>query len=198
MIASFTDGELTHLDVNGNVEIIMYPEESDSTINKIVNAESSFLSADFHQRAVERILMYPETSGTVTPLFLAKKSLFFLPKFKWFESIRPRDRFDIFVIPDEMEQIMASAPRPVPETKSVKPAPRPVAVPVAQPQETAPAEDTTEPEVAEPSDAVEAQTPEEPSAESVEEKETEEKSETSGSETENSDEATTAPETVAE
>ncbi len=198
MIAYFTDGELTHLDVNGNVEIIMYPEESDSTINKIVNAESSFLSADFHQRAVERILMYPETSGTVTPLFLAKKNLFFLPKFKWFESIRPRDRFDIFVVPDEMEQIMASAPRPVPETKSVKPTPRPVAVPATQPQEAAPAEDATAPEVAEPSESVEVQTPEEPSAESVEEKETEEKSDGSESETENSDETTATPETIAE
>lgn len=198
MIAYFTDGELTHLDVNGNVEIIMYPEESDSTINKIVNAESSFLSADFHRRAVERILMYPETSGTVTPLFLAKKNLFFLPKFKWFESIRPRDRFDIFVVPDEMEQIMASAPRPMPETKSVKPTPRPVAVPATQPQEAAPAEDATAPEVAEPSESAEAQTPEEPSAEGDGEKETEETSDGNHSETGNSDEATAKPETVAE
>lgn len=115
MIAYFENGEMRHLDINGNVEIIMYPEEQDSTINKIVNAESSFLAADFKGQAVERIHMWPETSGTVTPLFLAKKSLFFLPKFKWFESIRPRDRFDIFVVPDEMEQLMATAPRPKPE-----------------------------------------------------------------------------------
>lgn len=128
MIALFAGGELEHLDINGNVEIIMYPEEEDSTINKIVNAESSFLAADFRKRAVERIHMWPETSGTVTPLFLAKKSLFFLPKFKWFEGIRPRDRFDIFVIPEEMEQIMATAPRPKPEApKAVAPIPMPTA-----------------------------------------------------------------------
>lgn len=122
MVALFTDGELTHLDVNGNVEIIMYPEENDSTINKIVNAESSFLSADFRQRAVERIHMWPETSGTVTPLFLAKKSLFFLPKFKWFGNMRPRDRFDIFTVPEEMERIMSTAPRNVPDTAKKSPA----------------------------------------------------------------------------
>ncbi|MDE6498276.1 MAG: hypothetical protein K2L21_06420 [Muribaculaceae bacterium] len=113
MTAYFTDGEIRHLDVSGNVEIIMYPEEQDSTINKIVNAESSFLSADFEKQMVQRIHMWPETSGTVTPLFLAKKNQFFLSKFKWFEGIRPLDRFDIFVVPEEMEQLMATAPRPV-------------------------------------------------------------------------------------
>ena len=142
MIAYFENGEMRHLDINGNVEIIMYPEEQDSTINKIVNAESSFLAADFKGQAVERIHMWPETSGTVTPLFLAKKSLFFLPKFKWFESIRPRDRFDIFVVPDEMEQLMATAPRPKPEEPakpkaSIQPMP---AQPAAEPAPETPTE----------------------------------------------------------
>lgn len=112
MTAYFTDGEITHLDVSGNVEIIMYPEEQDSTINKIVNAESSFLSADFEKRMVQRIHMWPETSGTVTPLFLARKNQYFLSKFKWFEDIRPLDRHDIFVVPEAMEQLMSTAPRP--------------------------------------------------------------------------------------
>lgn len=107
----------------------MYPEEQDSTINKIVNAESSFLAADFKGRAVERIHMWPETSGTVTPLFIAKKSLYFLPKFKWYESIRPLDRFDIFVVPEEMEAIMSAAPRPVPEKLQNKMQSQPKAIP---------------------------------------------------------------------
>ncbi|MDE5594995.1 MAG: hypothetical protein K2I89_05420, partial [Muribaculaceae bacterium] len=71
MIAYFVDRELRHIDINGNVEIIMYPQESDSTVNKIVNAESSFLSADFNGRTTERIKMWPETNGTATPLFMA-------------------------------------------------------------------------------------------------------------------------------
>lgn len=112
MDAYFVDGEMRHLDVNGNVEIIMYPEENDSTINKIVNAQSSFLAADFKGRTTERIKMWPETTGSVTPLFLAKKSLFRLSKFKWFESMRPIDRFDIFVVPEAMEEMMVASGRP--------------------------------------------------------------------------------------
>ena len=113
MIAYFVDREFRHIDINGNVEIIMYPQENDSTVNKLVKAESSFLSADFRGRTTERIKMWPETTGTATPLFMAKRSLFFLAKFKWFESIRPISPLDVFIIPDEMEEIMSSAERPV-------------------------------------------------------------------------------------
>ena len=96
MIADFVGGELRRLDINGNVEIIMYPEENDSTINKIVNAQSSFLTAFFKGRATESVKMWPETTGTPTPLFIARKSLYYLPKFKWFEERRPLNKDDIF------------------------------------------------------------------------------------------------------
>lgn len=103
MIAYFKAGEITQLDINGNVEIIMYPEDADSTFNKVVNAESSFLTANFRGRTTERIKLWPETTGTATPLFLAKKNLFYLPKFRWFDALRPRDRHDIFP-PEEMAE----------------------------------------------------------------------------------------------
>ncbi|MCC8112603.1 MAG: hypothetical protein LIP03_01165 [Bacteroidales bacterium] len=109
MIAYFKDGEMTKLDVNGNVEAIMMPMENDSTYNKIVNIESSFMTADFEHQALMMMKMWPETSGTVTPLYLAKKSLFFLPKFKWYTGLRPESPMDVFVIPPEMDELMASA-----------------------------------------------------------------------------------------
>ncbi len=117
MIAYFADSELRRIDINGNVEIIMYPQESDSTVNKIVNAESSFLTADFKGRTTERIKMWPETTGTATPLFMAKRSLYYLAKFRWFEAIRPTSPDDVFVVPDEMEEIMSTAERPAPQTQ---------------------------------------------------------------------------------
>ena len=115
MIATFEDGQMRRLDIDGNVEIIMYPEEADSTINKMVNAQSSFLLAMFKGQTTELIKMWPETTGAATPLFMAKKSNFFLPKFKWFEGMRPTDRFDIFTIPQAMEELMRTAQRPTPQ-----------------------------------------------------------------------------------
>lgn len=112
MRAWFEKNELRKLDINGNVELIMYPEESDSTINKLVSAQSSFLTATFRGRTTEYIKMWPETTGQATPLFIAKKSSYFLPKFKWFGDMRPSSPEDIFTVPDAMEQIMLDAGRP--------------------------------------------------------------------------------------
>lgn len=120
MIAYFVDSEIRHLDINGNVEIIMYPQENDSTINKIVKAESSFLSADFKGRMTERIKMWPETTGTATPLFMAKRSLYYLSKFQWFEEIRPSSPADVFVVPEHMEEIMSTAERPLAAPRPAK------------------------------------------------------------------------------
>lgn len=117
MIAYFEGGELRRLNVNGNVEIIMYPEEADSTINKMVNAESSYLEGWFRGRTTERIKMWPQTTGTATPLFLAKPSNYYLPKFKWFEGIRPRSKDDIFIVPEQMELLMEGRPMPVIEPR---------------------------------------------------------------------------------
>ena len=112
MKAFFDAGQLSRIDINGNVEIIMYPEESDSTINKIVNATSSFLTATFKNRQPQYIKMWPETSGAATPLFLAKKSQYYLPKFKWYADMRPLAPDDIFTVPPSMEDMMLEAGRP--------------------------------------------------------------------------------------
>lgn len=108
MLATFVDGNMRRLDVSGNVEVVMLPEESDSTINKIVNSESSFLTADFSAgpMQVERIKMWPEVTGTATPLYLAKKSIFYLSNFQRYEALRPKDKDDIFNIPPEMEALL--------------------------------------------------------------------------------------------
>ncbi|MDO4319817.1 MAG: OstA-like protein [Bacteroidales bacterium] len=111
MIAYFTAGELSRLDINGNVELIMYPEEQDSTVNKMVNAQSSFLTAKFKGRVTEMIKMWPETTGSATPLFLLRKSMLFLPKFRLYNGVRPLSPSDVMIIPREMDELMDGSPR---------------------------------------------------------------------------------------
>lgn len=105
MFARFEGGELRRLDVDGNVEIIMYPEENDSTINKIINAESSYMTVLFRGRTTESVKMWPQTQGTATPLFLARRNLFYLSKFKWYDGIRPTSPNDIFDVPEAQEEL---------------------------------------------------------------------------------------------
>ena len=132
MLALFKDGQLSHLDVSGNVMAIFLPQENDSTYNKIANVECSFLSADFKNQTVERMLFWPESSGTVTPLYLAKKNLFYLPSFRWFEPIRPKSPEDVFNVSYEMLELMKEPPFGS-RTSRTESAPRPAPAPAPEP-----------------------------------------------------------------
>lgn len=106
MIAFLDSGELRHLDVSGNVQAISFPMESDSTYNKVISLESSYLAADFSNKNLDRMKVWPQVKSVVTPLYLAKKSIFFLPSFRWLEIMRPVDSADVYVVPPEMAEFM--------------------------------------------------------------------------------------------
>ena len=109
MKAWFEDKELRRLDVDGNVQVIMFPQEKDSTYNKMVNAESSYMRLNLKaKQEVDRITMWPEVSGKVTPLFLARKADLYLPQFQWYDMLRPKTPDDIFDVSDELKQLRQS------------------------------------------------------------------------------------------
>ncbi len=110
MDAFFENGALKHLDVSGNVEAVFLPEEADSTFNKIANLQCSFMSVDFVNQTIQRMKCWPESAGTTTPLYLAKKNLFYLSQFRWFEPIRPVSPEDVFNVSFEMLELMKEPP----------------------------------------------------------------------------------------
>ncbi len=117
LFAKFKDQTLHNLEVSGNVETVFLPQESDSTYNRMVNAESSFLTIEMEGDQMKKLKMWPEVSGTVTPLFLVKKSQQYLQKFHWWTSLRPvrewyGDRLhwadNLGEVSDELEQYFLS------------------------------------------------------------------------------------------
>ena len=52
--------------------------------------------------------MWPEVSGKVIPLYLAKKADLFLPQFKWYDMLRPQSPDDIFDVSDDLKQLIQS------------------------------------------------------------------------------------------
>ena len=107
MTAYFEGGEIRQLDVSGNVMSIMLPLEKDSTVNKIVNAEGSFLTVLINNRQMEKLNMWPEVTGKVTPLFLANRNNGYLKGFRWHEAIRPKDPQDVLRMPQEMKEMLS-------------------------------------------------------------------------------------------
>lgn len=120
MFALLDSGSLRHLDVNGNVLAITFPAESDSTINKMMSVESSFLAADFSRNELQRLKLWSETSALVTPMYLSKKSQLFLRDFRWLEKFRPQSPADIMVFPDELLEAFSTASTYIEETQPWK------------------------------------------------------------------------------
>lgn len=104
----FENKDLKELDADGNVQLIMYPQENDSTYNKQVNAEGSYLRLYLKEKhEVEKIAMWPDVTGKVTPLFLIKRADLYLPGFVWYDEVRPRRPEDIFDVNEEMKRLMS-------------------------------------------------------------------------------------------
>lgn len=110
MTAWFVNGEMDRALVSGNVEGIVYPEENDSTINKLVNFQTANLEGWFEKQNIRRLKMWPETQGEAIPLYLVKYSQLFLPKFQWYTGIRPTTPTSVMTIPPEMEELMSDRP----------------------------------------------------------------------------------------
>lgn len=110
MYATFENQELRRLEVSGDVEALFYPMENDSTYNKLVNASSAYLTIDMKpKQEVDKIKMWPDVSGSVVPLFLAKKSQLRIDKFRWYDGIRPKEPMDVLEVSSEMRQIFGEA-----------------------------------------------------------------------------------------
>ena len=110
MTVWLTDTTVTRLYVEGNVQLILFPMEQDSTYNKFTFVESSFLDATFTDNNIDHVLFWPETEGFVTPLYLAKPKEYFLETFQNYSDLRPLAPDEVFDIPERMSLLMAQPP----------------------------------------------------------------------------------------
>lgn len=109
MKAYFENKEMRRLDVDGNVQVIMFPQEKDSTYNKMVSAQGSYLRINLKaKQEVDKIVMWPDVNGRITPLYLSRKGDLYLPQFQWLEPLRPQKPDDIFNISDELKSLLRS------------------------------------------------------------------------------------------
>ena len=107
MLATLENGALRRLEAEGNVMAIMLPEEDDGSYNKFVNAESSFLDVFFNDDDFERLKMWPQVNGVVTPIGQVADDAKLLRGAVWLEDIRPVRRWygDKVTWDDELGEI---------------------------------------------------------------------------------------------
>mgnify|MGYP007084348734 CR=1 FL=1 len=63
-------------------------------------AESGFLRMYLKNQQMEKIIIWPQPQGSMTPLDLIKPEQLYLPAYKWYSDLRPVSPEDIFRKPE--------------------------------------------------------------------------------------------------
>ncbi len=95
MTCHFRNNEMYRIDVNGNGQTVYYPKDKDGLIgaNK---AECSDLIIYVENGKVKNIMFLKKPDATLFPLATAPINEMILKGFKWYGSIRPLNKEDIF------------------------------------------------------------------------------------------------------
>ena len=92
----FNEGELREMQVIGNVEIIFYPIDSDSTYIGMNTTTAGRTIAYMKNRKVEKVVVPKESKGVFYPMSKRPENERFLDNFAWFDYVRPLSKEDIF------------------------------------------------------------------------------------------------------
>jgi hypothetical protein len=95
MHSYFKNGEMRENQVVGNVQIIFYPLENDSTVLYHNYTETSKMSMFMQNRKLHKIWA-PASQGYFYPIGTAPRERTILENFAWFDYIRPKNKYDLF------------------------------------------------------------------------------------------------------
>ncbi|MDR0835848.1 MAG: hypothetical protein LBN11_04620 [Tannerella sp.] len=94
--AYFLGKTIEHIEIVGNAESIFYPLEKDSAIMGHNYTQSAYLTIWMKEGKLDRLKIWPEPKGKLTPLFDLLPEQKTLKRFVWYADIRPKDKNDIF------------------------------------------------------------------------------------------------------
>ncbi len=95
MKAYFRNGDVYENVADGNVHVIYYPLNNDSTMIGLNYTETSKLRMFLEQRKLKKIWM-PESTGKFYDVSILPKDKLYLDNYAWFDYIRPKDKHDLF------------------------------------------------------------------------------------------------------
>ncbi|MBQ3700996.1 MAG: hypothetical protein II886_14005 [Prevotella sp.] len=96
MKSFFKDGEMREVQAIDNVEVVYYPiDDADSVLIGLNYTETPLLKMFLEQKKMKRIWM-EKPKGTLYPMTQIPPDKYFLPRYAWFDYIRPLNKQDIF------------------------------------------------------------------------------------------------------
>ena len=96
LVCLFDSGRVSRMDMDGNIQIIYYPEESDHSMIGLNQMIGNYLTVWFKNQKMDRLKLWPQVVGSLTPIQLVTDDILFQKGFRWMAYLRPRDPNDVF------------------------------------------------------------------------------------------------------
>ena len=96
--AYFEGQAVRQIDVEGNAESIYYPLESDGAKIGLNETKSGFLTVWVKENKLEKLKIWPNPLGNLTPIPDLKPEQKTLKDFYWYDYLRPKNKDDIYTV----------------------------------------------------------------------------------------------------
>ena len=96
--AYFNGQAVRQIDVAGNAESIFYPIEKDGSMVGLNATKSGYLTIWLKDNKLDKLKIWPNPQGTMTPIPDLKPDQKELKDFFWYDYLRPTSKDDIYVV----------------------------------------------------------------------------------------------------
>jgi lipopolysaccharide export system protein LptA len=91
----FVEGDISNIRAKGNAESIYYAKDEEEKIIGINKASSDIIDMRFKNKELNRVVFISSVTGTMVPFNKASDEDRRLRSFKWYESRRPKSKFEL-------------------------------------------------------------------------------------------------------
>jgi lipopolysaccharide export system protein LptA len=93
----FKDGAMDYMRVKGSpAESVFYPQDDDSAYIGMNRSKGDVIDVYFVDKTVNKVKFINDVDGTLYPIRQRPEDQKFLKNFKWWESRRPKNKFELF------------------------------------------------------------------------------------------------------
>ena len=93
----FKDGTMDYIRVKGSpAESIFYPQDNDSAFIGMNRSKGDVIDVYFVNKEVNKVKFINDVDGTLYPIRQRPEDQKYLKNFKWWESRRPKNKFELF------------------------------------------------------------------------------------------------------
>ena len=113
LVCYFDSAKIRQMDMSGNVQVIFYPVESDGSMTGLNQVVGNYLSVWFANQKMDKLKIWPNPVGSLTPIPLVQPDIIHLEGFRWMDYLRPKNKNDVFRVIEMTDEDKAEATTPL-------------------------------------------------------------------------------------